>query len=355
MRTSCSRNRATAPAHRVGFAMLKRALFTLLIQGLAMGQSPSPGVDLSIQAWHGPAICYSGYREGQHPDKQVFPTKAQVMEDLRILEPQWRLIRMYGSDQHSQDVLETIQRHGLRIQVMLGAWLSGKPEKEAENSRQLAKAIQLANAFPRIVVAVNVGNEALVSWSDHRMTEAAMIACVRQVKAAVTCRVTVADDFLYWLQPGNQLAQHLDFITLHSYPIWGRQDIDQGLIATADKFEQIRARYPGKAIVFGEVGWASFTDSSEQHVPRAGDELKQQRYFREINDWAKARGVTTFYFEAFDEPWKGTGTEGHWGVFSVGRKAKPVMQELYPALKPDGPTSPSYAPATAVGRKVDGQ
>ncbi len=315
-------------------------LLALCLHGLAMAQTAT--MDLAVQKWHGQAICYSGYREGQHPDKQLFPTPAQVLEDLRILEPQWRLIRLYGSDQHSQDVLETLKRHNLKIKVMLGVWLSGKPGKEAENQRQVAKAIQLANAFPGIVVAVNVGNEALVSWSDHKMTEEALIAFVLQVKAAVTCRVTVADDFLYWLQPGSKLAQHLDFITLHSYPIWGHQDIDQGLSATTDKFEQIRKRYPDKTIVFGEVGWASFTESNPQHVPRAGDEAKQQRYFGEINAWAKVRGVTTFYFEAFDEPWKGKGTEGHWGLFTVDRKAKPVMRGLYPALLPTGPTSPSY-------------
>ena len=58
--------------------------------------------------------------------------------------------------------------------------------------------------------------------------------------------------------------------------------------------------------------------------------------------WAKANNVTTFFFEAFDEPWKGGGTEGHWGLFSEGRKAKLAMQGLYPELKPEGPTSPSY-------------
>ncbi len=53
--------------------------------------------------------------------------------------------------------------------------------------------------------------------------------------------------------------------------------------------------------------------------------------------------MTVFFFEAFDEPWKGNeGTEGHWGLFSEGRKAKLAMQTLYPDLMPSGPTSPSY-------------
>ena len=31
----------------------------------------------------GPAICYSGYREGQSPDSQTYPAVTQIREDLR--------------------------------------------------------------------------------------------------------------------------------------------------------------------------------------------------------------------------------------------------------------------------------
>ena len=58
--------------------------------------------------------------------------------------------------------------------------------------------------------------------------------------------------------------------------------------------------------------------------------------------WSEENKIIVFNFSAFDEPWKGTGTEGHWGLFSEGRKAKLVMEELYPELKSDTPTSPSY-------------
>jgi len=81
------------------------------------------------------------------------------------------------------------------------------------------------------------------------------------------------------------------------------------------------------------VGWASYT-VGDKHAPKAGDEVKQKRYYNEINGWAKAKQVTTFFFEAFDEPWKGEGTEGHWGGFSTERKAKWVMQQLYPERMP---------------------
>jgi exo-beta-1,3-glucanase (GH17 family) len=303
--------------------------------------------DLTVQKWYGNAIDYSGYRVGQTPKQRIYPTHAQILEDLTILKKNWNLILLYGGDQHSQDVLEVIQQNKLGIKVVLGFWLDGRPGFEGENAEQAATAIRLANKYKKIVLAVNVGNEMLVSWSDHKLTEEKAIEYVEQVRKAVRCPVTVADDFLYWRQPEAKLADHVDFIIMHAYPMWGREDIDTAMASTIKDYESVRKAHPGKTIVIGEAGWASYSVGN-QHVPRAGDEKKQKRYYEELNAWAKANNVTTFYFEAFDEPWKGTGTEGHWGLFSVDRKAKLAMQGLYPELMPSSPTSPSYdTPAEA--------
>ena len=313
------------------FALL--CLFALPSSALA--------ADLTVQKWHGNAIDYSGYRAGQNPQLSRFPTQAQILEDLKILERNWKLIRLYGGDQHSQDVLEVIRREKIPIQVMLGVWLDGHPEKQAENTAQVATGIRLANQYKDIVVAVSVGNEILVSWSDHKLTEDRAIEYVQQVKKAVSCPVTVADDVLYWRQPEAKLAGLVDFITMHAYPMWGREDIETAMPSTIKHYESVRKAHPGKTIVLGEAGWATYTNS-KQNAPRAGDEKKQKRYYEELNAWAKANDLTVFVFEAFDEPWKGSGTEGHWGLFTEGRKAKPVMQGLFPDLMPAGPTSPSY-------------
>jgi exo-beta-1,3-glucanase (GH17 family) len=297
--------------------------------------------DLTVQKWYGNAIDYSGYRTGQSPQLKVFPSHAQILEDLTILQKNWKLILLYGGDQHSQDVLEVIQQNKLGIKVVLGFWLDGRPGYEGENAQQAATAIRLANQYPKIVIAVNAGNEILVTWSDHKLTEEKAIEYVEQVKKAVRCPVTVADDFLYWRQPEAKLTDHVDFIIMHAYPMWGHEDIDTAMPSTIKDYESVRKAHPGKTIVIGEAGWASYSVGN-QHVPRAGDEVKQKRYYEELNAWAKVNQVTVFYFEAFDEPWKGTGTEGHWGLFSVDRKAKLAMQGLYPELMPAEPTSPSY-------------
>jgi exo-beta-1,3-glucanase (GH17 family) len=48
-------------------------------------------------------------------------------------------------------------------------------------------------------------------------------------------------------------------------------------------------------------------------------------------EWTDKMNITTFFFEAFDEDWKGDpnnslGAEKHWGLYTVDRKPKKVMQ-----------------------------
>src|ERR1039457_3507867 len=145
--------------------------------------------DLTVQKWYGNAIDYSGYRAGQSPKLKAYPTQAQILEDLTILKRNWHLILLYGGDQHSRDVLEVIQKNKLGIKVVLGTWLDGHPGYEGENAEQVATAIRLANTYTKIVAAVNVGNEILVSWSDHKLTEDKAIEYVEQVSKAASCPV----------------------------------------------------------------------------------------------------------------------------------------------------------------------
>jgi exo-beta-1,3-glucanase (GH17 family) len=50
-------------------------------------------------------------------------------------------------------------------------------------------------------------------------------------------------------------------------------------------------------------------------------------------DWTRKEGILTFVFEAFDEPWKGSSDpmepEKHWGLYTVNRKPKKVVDQLH--------------------------
>lgn len=306
-------------------------------------QRPADDPDRALagDAWAGPAIAYSGYREAQSPKDGTLPTRDQVAEDLRILAKHWRLIRVYAADRHAEDVLEVIRSEGLDLRVMLGIWLDREPGWERDNAHEIEEGIRLAAAYDDLIVAVNVGNEVLIEWTEHPVPEERVVDYVRRVRSAVSQPVTVADNYVWWRDHGADLAREVDFITIHTYPLWERRDIDEGLSYTIENYEGVRDAHPGKRIVIGEAGWATYTEGN-LHVPRGGDETKQTRYFAELTAWAEDEGVPLFFFEAFDEPWKGTGTEGHWGLFTVDREAKPAVQALYPERMPDGPTSPAY-------------
>jgi exo-beta-1,3-glucanase (GH17 family) len=320
---------------------LATASFGAFYERAQTSEAEAARIDLVHGEWPGPALSYSGYRAGQSPEHGVFPSREQVAEDLRILARSWRLIRVYAADQHSEDVLSVIREEELDLAVMLGVWLGREPGAEEPNAQQVAAGIRLAKAYEDVVVAVNVGNEVRVEWTQHPVPEQRLVGYVREVREAVKQPVTMADNYVWWRDHGAALAREVDFITMHTYPIWERKDIDEGLSYTIENFEGVRAAHPDKRIVIGEAGWASYTEGN-LHVPRAGDEVKQERYYRELMDWARKEEVTVFWFSAFDEPWKDSGTEGHWGLFTADRKAKPVMRALFPDLVPDGPTSPSY-------------
>jgi exo-beta-1,3-glucanase (GH17 family) len=312
-------------------------------------EQPAPDVQ-ALLAGEVMAVAYSGFREGQHPDRgdgAVNPSAEEILEDLEILvAADLTLVRMYDSGANTRQTLEIIREHSLPVRVVLGVWLDAEfsnhegcpwldepipDEKLAENTlknaAEVQRGIDLANEFDDVVVAVNVGNEALVEWNDHMVPLEQVIGYVREVKAGIEQPVTVADNYLWWIQSGAPLAAEVDFLAVHSYPAWEGKSIDEALAFTIENVEGVREALPGKQIVLFEAGWATV---ATEFGDRAS-EANQVRYFQEVGDWAAENRVTVFFFEAFDEPWKGDpnsplGAEKHWGLFNVDRTPKAVMR-----------------------------
>lgn len=296
------------------------------------------------------AVAYSGFREGQHPDRgagAVDPSDAEILEDLEILVAHdFRLIRLYDSRRNSRTTLELIRQHELPVKVLLGMWLEAEfsnhegcpwldepiPDEELaantlRNAAELQRGIALAQQYDDIVIAVNVGNEALVEWNDHMVPLENVIAYVQQVQAAVSQPVTVADNYAWWIRDGAPLAEVVDFIGVHTYPQWEGKPIDEALPYTIANIDGVRAALPGKPIAILEAGWASIAIEFGERA----NEIDQARHFRELRQWATKTNTTVFFFEAFDEPWKGDpasslGAEKHWGLFNVDRTPKAVFK-----------------------------
>ncbi|NNC58184.1 MAG: glycosyl hydrolase, partial [Woeseiaceae bacterium] len=280
-------------------------------------------------------------------DGAVNPSNDEILEDLEILVANnFKLIRLYDSGENTLSTLELIRQHDFPIKVLLGMWLEAEfsnhegcawldepiPDEElaanaSKNTVEVQRGIELSRRFDDIVVAVNVGNEALVEWNDHMVPLEKVITYVRQVKAAIDQPVTVADNYEWWIRDGAPLAAELDFLGIHTYPAWEDKTIDEALPYTIENMQEVSAALPDKPVAILEAGWASV---AIEFGDRAS-EANQARYFRELAEWAAGENITVFFFEAFDEPWKGDpdnplGAEKNWGLFRVDRTPKQVMQ-----------------------------
>ena len=303
----------------------------------------------TLQFAPGNAICYSGYRRDQNPADHSYPSLAEIREDLRILSKHWRYLRLYDCSLHAERVLQVIQDEGFDFQVMLGAYLGaevnnpqcpwGTPLSEAAlqasvqaNAQELQRLIQLANLHPDTVFSVAVGNEATVDWTDHLVPVERMIEYVRQVKAGVRQPVTFCENYVPWQHKLRDLVPELDFLSLHTYPVWEYKQVHEALEYTKDNIRSVATLYPGKPIVVTEAGWATQSNGRGIQPDNASQQL-QAIYYEALMQWSRESGTLVFVFEAFDEPWKGSPDplepEKHWGLFDVDRRPKQVMLELF--------------------------
>ncbi|MEM6878144.1 MAG: glycosyl hydrolase family 17 protein [Bacteroidota bacterium] len=299
-----------------------------------------------------PAICYSGYREGQSPDTGVYPSYDEIKEDLDILEGRWKYLRLYDCSRHAEVVLDVIEKEGMDFQVMLGAYIAAEVSNpncpwgamypngvlrnnQKKNEAEIKKLIELANQYPDVIFSLSVGNEATVDWTDHLVPVRRVMEYARAVKRGANQPVTFCENYVPWHHKLAPLVDELDFISIHTYPVWEYKNIHEALEYTKQNFFGVADKYPDVPVLITEAGWTTNSNGRGIH-PENVNESFQEAYYHELIDWSEKEGIVTFVFEAFDEPWKGSPDamepEKHWGLFKVDRSPKKVMQKYYPEM-----------------------
>lgn len=296
----------------------------------------------------GKAICYSGFREGQQPGG-ISPSYEEVKEDLEILQKHWKYLRLYDCDVHAETVLQVIQQEKLPLKVMLGAYIVaemnnfGCPwgggvytefelnDNRVKNGIQIKKLIDLANQYPTIICSLSAGNEACVDWTDHYVSVSSVIEYVKLIKKEAKQPVTFCENYVPWLGKLKPLVDAVDFIAIHTYPVWEYKHIHEALEYTKENYFAVANMYPDKPVVITEAGWATNSNGKgiEQHNV---SEENQEIYYHDLVNWTDSEGILTFVFEAFDESWKGSSEplepEKHWGLFKIDRTPKLAMANV---------------------------
>jgi len=336
------------------------------------------------------AISYGGYRK---TTRDIQPSIAQIKEDMKILYAMGiRVLRTYNVQlAQAPNILQAIrelqkEESNFEMYVMLGAWIDCKnawtdkaPDHNIEseqNAGEIERAVALANEYPDIVKIIAVGNEAMVRWAASYYVQPSVIlkwvnhlqGLKKEGKLSKDLWITSSDDFASW--GGGDPSYHtkdlediinaVDYISMHTYAyhnthynpeFWQSPEEDEKL-SDAEQIDaaMLRAKQfavkqyntvsnymkslgVDKPIHIGETGWA--TISNGHYGPdgsKATDEYKEALYYKHLRDWTNQEGISCFYFEAFDEPWKDAanqrGSENHFGLFTVDGRAKYVFWNL---------------------------
>ena len=296
----------------------------------------------------GNGICYSGFRDNQRPGHS-YPSYEQVKQDLLILAKNWKYLRVYDCDPHCDTILEVIQKEKLEFKIMLGAYITAEmnnhgcpwggvyseeqlAENKSYNVSRIKRAIHLANAFPDIICSLSAGNEACVDWSDHYVSVESVIDYAAMIKKETTHPVTFCENYVPWLTKLEPLAHVVDFISIHTYPVWEYKNIHEALDYTKGNYYSVADKYPNKPVVISEAGWATRSNGRGINPDNVSEE-HQKIYYNDLIQWCDKEKILLFAFEAFDEKWKGSPEpmepEKHWGLFRADRVPKLVMEELY--------------------------
>ncbi|HEY4774956.1 MAG TPA: beta-(1-6) glucans synthase, partial [Xanthobacteraceae bacterium] len=262
-----------------------------------------------------PCVSYAPFRDDQTPlDLSTRIEPWQIEDDLKRLAPLTGCVRTYSVHLGLDQIAPIAQRYGLK--VLQGLWLGRMPDF---NRDQIATAIALAQRYPDVILALVVGNEVLLRGE---LSADGLASIIREIKAQVPVPVTYADVWEFWLRHPD-VAQAVDFVTIHVLPYWEDFPIPalEAAAHVAAIHQRVAARFPGKEIVVGEFGWPSAGRMREGALPSPSN---QARTVQEVLALANREGFRLSLIEAFDQPWKrrleGT-VGGHWGLLTADTRA----------------------------------
>ncbi len=358
------------------------------------------------------AMSYGGYRE---TNRSTVPTVAQIKDDMKILSAMGvKIVRTYNTElAEASRLLEAItalkaEDPNYEMYVMLGAWIECEgaftdspnhnlPNK-TDNDAEIARAISMVNAYPDIIKVIAVGNEAMVKWAESYYVLPSVI--LDQVNYLQSLKVnggipaetwiTSSDNFASWgggaasyhTAKLEALVEAVDYISIHTYPFhdthyaptafWPSpaeetdftdiQKADAAMLRTKnyaiDQYDAVSEYITGlgsdKAIHIGESGWSTLNDGFYgPNGSNAANEYKAKLYYDHMREWTKEQGIALFYFEAFDEQWKGgtnpLDSEKHFGLFTLAGEAKFALWDLVDAGAFDGLTRDGLAITKSFG------
>ncbi|MCB1648439.1 MAG: glycosyltransferase [Pseudomonadales bacterium] len=257
-------------------------------------------------------FAFSPFQRGQDAIVNIMPSREEIRADIALLADKSRALRTYSSLGTLAEIPALADEYGM--QVTQGIWLGTDP---LVNQQEIEAGIALANRYDNIT-HVMVGNETFLR-GEFGVADLAVL--LERVRAQVSQPVSTAEPWHVWLRY-PELAEHVDFISVHLLPYWEGIGVDVAVDYILEKMQELQAAFPDKPIMIGEVGWPSDGRTREAAV---ASEANEALFLRRFLDRAARLHYDYFLMEAFDQPWKAQnegGVGAYWGVYDVDRKPK---------------------------------
>ena len=257
-------------------------------------------------------FAYVPYQRFQSPLREIFPTADDIDADFKLLATRTDHIRTYSAIENPA-IPALAKKYG--IKVLGGTFLDRRWQRNEDEISALIDSTRRNDNVDRVLV----GNETLLRGD---MSVDTLIAYIDRVRAQVKVPVSTAEPYWVW-RKYPQLAQHVDFITIHLLPYWEKFPRKDAVgIGVLKNYYELQSLFPGKHILIGEVGWPSAGDRKSVATPSVEDEAQ---FIRQWVKEASFRKIDYYLMEAFDQPWK-EGIEGrvgaYWGVYGADRQPK---------------------------------
>ncbi len=275
--------------------------------------SASVTVSLASAAYQVFGIDYSPYVGSQTPNTGAPPSDDQITQQLELLATFTKEIRTYSCT--GQEHVPQIAKQ-LGLKVYMGVWIG---TDAAANQNEINSCVAIAKSVG--VDAIIVGSEALLNGYASPQQ---LIAYIGQVRAAVPGVPISTADTNTVLENNPDVVAVCDFVFVNYYPFWEGTDISTAMGTLNAEDALLRSTYAPKDVIVSETGWKSFGATVGSAVPSVENAAS---YFLDFESWAQAGKRETFYFEAHDEPWKGT--EDGWGIWDQNLSMKAGMMAVF--------------------------
>lgn len=270
----------------------------------------------------------------QYPDCLTNPpSQNNITKDIAVLSQLTPLIRLYGTDCNvTSMVLESLSLLNLdstSMKLMPGVWLDANTTTNTRQLSQLYSTLSSLSTSQKAQIAgVMVGNEVLFAEYLTLTELTNILTTVRQNLTSIgysSLPIGTAELGSQW---STELISSVDVIGSNVHPFFAGVNSTAAATWTYDYWQtndvSLSTSNTSKINVIAETGWP--TSGGYYEGSTAG--VKELNLFME--DWVcdmLEEEVKYWWFEAFDEDWKGvldsnSTTDGmvetHWGLFEAG-------------------------------------